>query len=442
MKEYIKHWFAEFGIELVQWQTALVMVGVIVVTALLVHWLFHRVMHNVVDKLTRKSRRLWRDILFEEKLFSRLALTVQGIIIFIQIRLWLNQDTTLFNWLQTLTLLWITLFILLTIFSLVDGVGYMAREHKRTRNLPIQGFLQAIKLVFTVVAIIFMIAVVINKSPTLIISGLGAMTAVMMLVFKDPILGFIAGIQLSANDMLRIGDWLEMPSYGADGDVIEIALTTVKVQNWDKTITTIPTYALISDSFKNWQGMTQSGGRRIMRNIYIDVTSVKFMDDDLMDRLSQASLLAPYLEEKNKEIKAYNKAHNFNMEVKINGRRLTNLGTLRAYLVNMLKNHPGIHQDMTLMVRQQAAENQGIPLQIYAFTNTTVWAEYEAIQSDIFDHIYAVIDAFELRIHQSPGSADVRFLREALAQPAQEKTSQALPDADASAEPTADSSRT
>lgn len=442
MKEYIKHWFAEFGIELVQWQTALVMVGVIVVTALLVHWLFHRVMHNVVDKLTRKSRRLWRDILFEEKLFSRLALTVQGIIIFIQIRLWLNQDTTLFNWLQTLTLLWITLFILLTIFSLVDGVGYMAREHKRTRNLPIQGFLQAIKLLFTVVAIIFMIAVVINKSPTLIISGLGAMTAVMMLVFKDPILGFIAGIQLSANDMLRIGDWLEMPSYGADGDVIEIALTTVKVQNWDKTITTIPTYALISDSFKNWQGMTQSGGRRIMRNIYIDVTSVKFMDDELMERLSQASLLAPYLEEKNKEIKAYNKEHNFNMELKINGRRLTNLGTLRAYLVNMLKNHPGIHQDMTLMVRQQAAENQGIPLQIYAFTNTTVWAEYEAIQSDIFDHIYAVIDAFELRIHQSPGSADVRFLREALAQPVQEKTSQALPDADAGAEPTADSSRT
>lgn len=428
MKDYIKHWFAEFGIELVQWQMGLVMIGVIIIIALLVHWLFHRVMHNLVDKLTRKSRRLWRDILFEEKLFSRLALTIQGIIIFIQIRLWLNPDTTLFNWLQTLTLLWITLFVLLTVFSLIDGIGYMAREHKRTRNLPIQGFLQAIKLLFTVVAIIFMIAVVVNKSPALIISGLGAMTAVMMLVFKDPILGFIAGIQLSANDMLRIGDWLEMPSYGADGDVIEIALTTVKVQNWDKTITTIPTYALISDSFKNWQGMTQSGGRRIMRNIYIDVTSVKFMDDELMERLNQASLLAPYLKEKNEEIKAYNSEHGFNMELKINGRRLTNLGTLRAYLVNMLKNHPGIHQDMTLMVRQMAAENQGVPLQIYCFTNTTVWAEYEGIQSDIFDHIYAIMDAFDLRIHQSPGSADVRFLRETLVQQAQKETAEALPD--------------
>ena len=415
MKDYIKHWFTEFGIELSQLQMALVMVGVIVLISLLIHWLFHKVMVKAIDKMTRKSRHIWRAIFFEKKLFSRLALTVQGIIIFIQINLWLNPETALFNWLQTLTRLWITLFLLLTVFSLINGLGYMAREHKRTRNLPIQGFLQALKLVFTVVAIIFMIAVVVNKSPTLIISGLGAMAAVLMLVFKDPLLGFVAGIQLSVNDMLRIGDWLEMPSYGADGDVIEIGLTTVKVQNWDKTITTIPTYALISDSFKNWQGMTRSGGRRIMRAIYIDVTSVKFMDDELMERLSQASLLAPYLEEKNKEIKAYNSKHDFNMELKINGRRLTNLGTLRAYLVNMLKNHPGIHQDMTLMVRQQAANSQGIPLQIYAFTNTTVWAEYEAIQSDIFDHIYAVMDAFDLRIHQSPGSADVRFLREALA---------------------------
>ncbi|MCX7544134.1 mechanosensitive ion channel family protein [Marinicella gelatinilytica] len=416
MKDFIKHWFTEFGIELSQLQMGLVMVGVIVIISLLIHWLFHKVMVKVVDKMTRKSRHIWRAILFEKKLFSRLALTVQGIIIFIQINLWLNPEGALFTWLQTLTLLWITLFLLLTLFSLVNGLGYMARQHERTRDLPIQGFLQAIKLVFTVVAIIFMIAVVVNKSPTLIISGLGAMAAVLMLVFKDPLLGFVAGIQLSVNDMLRIGDWLEMPSYGADGDVIEIGLTTVKVQNWDKTITTIPTYALISDSFKNWQGMTQSGGRRIMRSIYIDVTSVKFMDDELMERLSQASLLAPYLEEKNQEIKAYNSEHDFNMELKINGRRLTNLGTLRAYLVNMLKNHPGIHQEMTLMVRQQAAENQGIPLQIYAFTNTTVWAEYEAIQSDIFDHIYAVMDAFDLRIHQSPGSADVRFLRETLAQ--------------------------
>ncbi len=414
MKSYIKHWLVQFGIELSQLQMALVMVGVIVIISLLIHWLFHQVMVKVVEKMTRKSRRIWRVVLFEEKLFSRLATTVQGIIIYIQINLWLNPDTALYNWLQTLTFLWIILFLLLTIFSLVDAFSYMARKNKRTRNLPIQGFLQAIKLVFIVVAIIFMIAVVVNKSPTLIISGLGAMAAVLMLVFKDPLLGFVAGIQLSVNDMLRIGDWLEMPGYGADGDVIEIGLTTVKVQNWDKTITTIPTYALISDSFKNWQGMSESGGRRISRAIYIDVTSVKFMDNDLIERLNQANLLAPYLAEKSAEIEAYNQQNEFNMELKINGRRLTNIGTLRAYLVNLLKNHSGIHQDMTLMVRQLATENNGIPLQIYAFTNTVVWQEYEQIQSDIFDHIYAVIDAFDLRIHQAPGSADMRYLREAI----------------------------
>jgi len=414
MKDYIKEWLSPFGIELTQMQMAIAVLLVIVVISVAIHWLLHRVVFKMVEKMARNGRRTWRKAFFEEKLFSRLALTVQGVIINIQVVLWLNPETVIFNWLQTLSLLWVALFAMLTLFSVVDAFGYMARQNPRTKNLPIQGFLQAIKLVFTVVTIIFMIAIVINKSPTLIISGLGAMAAVFMLVFKDPLLGFVAGIQLSANDMLRIGDWLEMPSYGADGDVIEIGLTTVKVQNWDKTITTIPTYALISDSFKNWQGMSESGGRRIKRAIYIDVTSVKFMDEDLMERLKQASLLAPYLAEKKEEIEIYNQQNKFNMDLKINGRRLTNLGTLRAYLINLLKNHPGIHQEMTLMVRQLAAQDKGIPLEIYAFTSTVKWAEYEGIQSDIFDHIYAVIDAFDLRIHQSPGSADMRFLRDAM----------------------------
>src|SRR5690554_3601857 len=414
MKDYIKEWLSPFGIELTQMQMAIAVLLVIVVISVAIHWLLHQVVFKMVEKMARNGRRTWRKAFFEEKLFSRLALTVQGVIINIQVVLWLNPETVIFNWLQTLSLLWVALFAMLTLFSVVDAFGYMARQNPRTKNLPIQGFLQAIKLVFTVVTIIFMIAIVINKSPTLIISGLGAMAAVFMLVFKDPLLGFVAGIQLSANDMLRIGDWLEMPSYGADGDVIEIGLTTVKVQNWDKTITTIPTYALISDSFKNWQGMSESGGRRIKRAIYIDVTSVKFMDEDLMERLKQASLLAPYLAEKKEEIEIYNQQNKFNMDLKINGRRLTNLGTLRAYLINLLKNHPGIHQEMTLMVRQLAAQDKGIPLEIYAFTSTVKWAEYEGIQSDIFDHIYAVIDAFDLRIHQSPGSADMRFLRDAM----------------------------
>ena len=199
-----------------------------------------------------------------------------------------------------------------------------------------------------------------------------------------------------------------MPSYGADGDVVEIGLTTVKVQNWDKTITSIPTYALISDSFKNWQGMSESGGRRIKRAVYIDVTSIKFMQKELIERLNKANLLAPYMSEKLEEIEQYNQTHDHNMELKINGRRLTNIGTFRAYLINYLKHHPNIHQDMTLLVRQLQASSQGVPIQIYAFTNTTAWNEYESIQSDIFDHIYAVIDEFELQIYQSPSSNDLK----------------------------------
>jgi miniconductance mechanosensitive channel len=410
MKDYLISWLSAIGVELTSLQTNLAVVAVILIFSLIIHWIFHQIVIKLVKRITGQSRNTWRKILFEKKLFSRLALTVQGIILFIQTSLWLNPQSMLHSILQNLSLIWITLFITLTLYSLVDVFAYFTRKNKRTSNLPIQGLLQAVKLFITIAAIIIVIAVLINRSPLLIISGLGAMTAVLLLVFKDPIMGLVAGIQLSANNLLHLGDWLEMPSYGADGDVIEIGLTTVKVQNWDKTITTIPTYALISDSFKNWQGMSDAGGRRIMRSIYVDANSVKFMDQNLFEHLHGARLLAPYLSEKKSEIDAYNKTNQDNMDMKVNGRRLTNLGTLRAYLANYLKNHPSIHQEMTLIVRQLAAVNSGIPIQIYAFTNTTDWSEYEDIQGNIFDHIYAIIDAFDLRIHQAPGSADIKSL--------------------------------
>jgi miniconductance mechanosensitive channel len=410
MRDFIKNSLSLLGIELTQVQMALAVLVVIILTGILVHWLLHRVLSSLVEKMARRSRKIWRVVMFEEKLFSRMAFTVQSAIVYLQAVLWLRPESLLRTFLQTSALLSIVVFLLLTVFSLLDAFARITHKSRRSQNLPVQGFVQALKLLFTVIAIVLMVSILIDRSPLLLISGLGAMTAVVMLVFKDPIMGFVAGIQLSSNNMLRVGDWLEMPSYGADGDVLEIGLTTVKVQNWDKTITNIPTYALISGSFKNWQGMTRSGGRRIKRAVYIDVTSVKFMDQELIDRLNKASLLAPYLNEKGQELDSYNQSKKFNMELKINGRRLTNLGTLRAYLVNYLKDHSNIRQDMTLMVRQLAAEDKGIPMEIYAFTNTTDWAQYEQIQSDIFDHIYAVVDDFDLRIHQSPGSADVHLL--------------------------------
>jgi len=409
MKQHFNEWLSVLNIELTSVQMSFVILAFIVFISLIIHYLFHHVLIKLIEKFARQSRRNWR-VLIEDKFLSRLALTTQGVIFYIQALLWLNHESAFYSFIQTVTAVWIVVYFTLTLFSLVDAFAYLTRKNKRTRNLPIQGLLQAVKLFISVVAIVIIVAIIIDRSPMIIISGLGAMTAVMLLVFKDPIMGFVAGIQLSANNMLRIGDWLEMPSYGADGDVIEIALTTVKVQNWDKTITTIPTYALIADSFKNWQGMTESGGRRIKRNINIDVSSIKFMDDVLFERLNNASLLAPYLTKKSTEIDTYNKQHNINLSNKVNGRRLTNIGTFRAYLVNYLKNHPRIHQEMTLMVRQLQADNYGVPLQVYAFTNTTKWQEYEQIQSDVFDHIYAVVDAFDLRVYQSPSGADLQLL--------------------------------
>lgn len=232
----------------------------------------------------------------------------------------------------------------------------------------------------------------------------------MMLVFKDPILGLVAGIQLSANNMLAPGDWLEMPRFGADGDVIDISLTTVKVRNWDKTITTIPTYALIEDSFKNWRGMTDAGGRRIKRSLYLEISSVRFLHDDEIGQLQKIYLLSPYLQDKTKELQLYNSKLTQDLSAPINSRRLTNIGTLRAYMIAYLKSHPRIHQQMTLMVRQLAPGPNGLPMEIYAFTNTTVWGEYEGIQADIFDHFLAILPEFGIRAHETPTGHDIRSL--------------------------------
>ncbi|GJL78437.1 MAG: hypothetical protein NPINA01_14260 [Nitrospinaceae bacterium] len=279
-------------------------------------------------------------------------------------------------------------------------------------HFPIRGLIQTVKLISSVLIGLLAISFLMDKSPLILFSGLGALSAVLLLVFKDPILGLVAGIQLSANEMLSIGDWLEMPKYGADGDVIDIALTTVKVQNWDKTITTIPTYALISDSFKNWRGMSEAGGRRIKRSVLIETASIRFLDKELLQRLKKAHLLDIYLEEKIKAIEHANKKPPMDMSIQINGRRLTNVGTFRAYLVSYLKAHPDIHQGLTLMVRQLDPTNEGLPIQIYAFTKTTEWNEYEDIQSDIFDHIFSVLPEFGLRAHEAPTGNDVRSLVE------------------------------
>lgn len=399
----------ELGIE-INHTTSLVMIfGIIFITAIIVHVILHWVVLRAFEKRANASSRLWLQIITQNKLFHRLAFTLQGIIVNIQAALWLQKDSEAAEILVNCAQLWIMMYALLSLFSLLDVILNLSQKLPAASQLPLKGIFQGIKLISAILVGILMISLLIGQSPAILISGLGAMAAVLMLVFKDPILGLVAGIQLSANDMLKLGDWLEMPKYGADGAVIDIGLTTVKVRNWDNTITTIPTWSLVSDSFKNWSGMSASGGRRIKRSISIDATSIHFLDEDERQRLHKAHLLKPYLTTRHQEISEWNQQLDAPESV-LNHRRMTNIGTFRAYLNEYLRHHPRIRKDMTLMVRQLAPDDHGLPIEIYAFTNTVLWLEYESIQADIFDHIFAVVEEFGLRIHQSPTGNDIRAL--------------------------------
>lgn len=409
MKDLVS-FLSTFGVVLDPTTSILVVLGIIFVFALIVHFILHRVVLRTFEKRAQSSHHLWLQIITENKLFHRLASTLQGIIVNIQAVLWLQKGSDASEILIIGAQLWIMLYSLLSLFSLLDVIYNFSQKFTITSDIPLKGIFQGVKLISSLVIGIMMISRVIGQSPAILISGLGAMAAVLMLVFKDPILGLVAGIQLSANRMLKLGDWLEMPKFGADGAVTDIGLTTVKVRNWDNTITTIPTYALVSDAFKNWSGMSQSGGRRIKRSINIDTTSIHFLSTDEIQRLMNARLLKPYIDSRSKEIEEYNRTHNSDGVSVLNARSMTNVGTFRVYLTEYLQNHPRIRKDMTLMVRQLAPGAEGLPIEIYAFTNTVAWLEYEAIQADIFEHIFAVVDQFGLRIHQAPTGNDIRSI--------------------------------
>jgi miniconductance mechanosensitive channel len=291
----------------------------------------------------------------------------------------------------------LTLFVGLTLLEMLNVLNKVSENIDSLRNKPIKGYVQIVKIALNSFIFIIIFAIITGQPVSYYISGLGALTAVLLLVFQDTILSFIASIQIGQNNIINNGDWIEVPEYGADGDVIDIALHTVKVQNWDKTITTIPTSKIVTTSVKNWRGMTEYGGRRIKRSVSIDISSVKFMEQKDIDKLMEIPSVNKYLSEKIEEIDKFNASIDENKEK----RRLTNLGTLRAYLINYLKNHDGLNTDsMTLLVRQLSPTAVGVPLELYTFTNTTDWVEYEGIQSDIFDHIFAVLPKFGLRAFQ------------------------------------------
>ena len=291
------------------------------------------------------------------------------------------------------------------------AIYHVYSEREQFKDRPLKGLLQTAQVTIFFIGAIVIVSILINKSPTVLLTGLGASAAILMLVFRDTILGFVSGIQLSANNMLKVGDWISMPKYGADGTVIEVTLNTVKVRNWDNTITTIPPYLLVSDSFQNWQGMRESGGRRVKRSINIDMSSVRFCTPEMLAKYRKIQLLKDYIDKTEKVVELYNKEHHIDNSILVNGRRQTNLGVFRAYLNSYLKSLPTINQELTCMVRQLQPTETGIPLELYFFSAIKDWVPYEEVQADVFDHVLAIIPEFGLRVFQNPSGEDLRELR-------------------------------
>ncbi|MFW6256319.1 MAG: mechanosensitive ion channel family protein [Candidatus Sumerlaeota bacterium] len=361
-----------------------------------------------IQKFVKRSKTKLDDVLLNRGVFKRFSHLVPAVVIFVSADLLFAGVPTWANFMERAAVIYMILVGIIIVDAVLNALHDIYGSYEVSRRIPIKGFIQVIKLVIVIVGIILVLSQIMGKEPWFFLSGLGALTAVIMLIFKDAILGFVAGIQLTTNNMVQPGDWIEMSDFGADGDVIDVSLTTVKVQNWDKTITMIPTYALVSNSFRNWRGMSESGGRRIMRSINLDMNTVRFCDQDMLERFKKIQYIREYIDRKLEEIQKHNKDNQVDESSLANGRHLTNLGTFRAYVEAYLRRHPQIHQDMTFLVRQLEPGPEGIPIQIYVFSKDQIWAHYEGIQADIFDHILAVIPQFDLRVFQSPTGGDFR----------------------------------
>jgi miniconductance mechanosensitive channel len=384
------------------------LLALIALMALALFWLLRNRLLKLIHRFTLKTSNKWDDVLMETGVFQRVLRLIPLTVILLCIDHALPDHFVL---LRRLLFALIILAGAAAIEAFLNAVADIYHREEKTQRKPIRPLIQALIIVLYLFAGIFIISVLLNKEPWHLFGLLGGLTAVTMLVFKDTILGFVAGVQLSAYDMVREGDWIEMPKYGADGDVIEVAVNTVKVRNWDKTISTIPTYALISDSFKNWRGMSESGGRRIKRSICIDMNTVRFTDDAMLERFRKMDLLKDYVDQRQQEIDTENTERKINLSATVvNGRRQTNLGLFRAYLAEYLHHHPKIHRGMTFLVRHLQPTAQGLPIEIYVFSSDKVWASYEAIQADIFDHILAAVPEFGLRVFQQPSGADFSAL--------------------------------
>jgi len=373
--------------ENISWSTRLTLIALILLISYIITKLFRHLVIPAVHKITSRTKATWDDYLFNERMMTSFCRMIPPIMFYLLLPFVFNNIPQVLDILLKGCLIYLVITTLMLVNSFLNSLYEISNEHETLRNRPLKGIYQMINLVAIGIGIILIISILIDQNAATILAGLGASAAVLMLIFKDSILGLVAGVQLSANDMLRPGDWITMPKYGADGDVLEVSLTTVKVRNFDKTITTIPPYVLVSDSFQNWRGMRETGGRRIKRSIFIDMTTVHFCSEK--EKIMFAS--RGWIDEAQAK-----------PEIQV-----VNLYVFRNYLQNYLREHPRTHKELMIMVRQMQPTSEGLPLEIYCFSNTTVWPEYEQIQGEIFDHILAVIPEFGLRIFQRPSGNDL-----------------------------------
>ena len=381
---------------------SLSILGILAVLSLVAFWITEKIIIKLLTKMLQKTSTQMDDILIKHNVFKRLTYVVPALI-FYNFAYAAPQFTIM---IQRTSLTLMAISGLMVINSFLNALNDIYKKTKYHERLDINSYLQITKLIINILGSVVIVGIIINKDTALLLSGLGAMTAVVMLIFKDTILSLVASVQISSNDLFKVGDWVEAPQFGADGDVVDIGLHTVKIQNWDKTISVIPTHKLIDSTFKNWRGMSESGGRRIKRSLFIDINSISLCSSETLEKYKKFELISEYIDRKQKEVSEHNQANNIDTSELINGRRLTNIGTFRAYIEAYLKNNSLIHKEMTFLIRQLDPTEKGLPMQIYVFSNDIDWVRYEGIQSSIFDHLLAVVPEFGLRIFQNPTGKD------------------------------------
>ena len=410
--EWLTDWLIGLGVE----ETSAMYLKLVILLFIL--FIFSYVTNLIVKKILirsirlviKKTKTVWDDALVENKVFISLSHIAPAIVIYLTTPYIFEDFAGAIPYIFRLVNAYISTVLIIVIINFLNTLKYYSENTKLFKDNPLDSYFQLVKIAIYIIGGIIILSFLLNKSPLYFFSALGAMTVVLLLIFKDTIMGFVASIQLSANDMIRIGDWVSMPKYGADGDVIEMNLTTIKIQNWDKTVTTIPTYAFISESFKNWRGMSESGGRRIKRSLNIKISSIKFCTLEMLERFKKFQLIKDYIEEKSNKIEEYNKENKIDKSYLINGRHLTNIGIFRVYAEAYVKNNPDINLNMTCMVRQLLPTEKGLPIEIYTFSNRQEWVTYEGIMSDMFDHLIAAVPEFELEVFQNPTGTDFRKL--------------------------------